>query len=192
MYKKVILPLDGSKLAEAAIPHLENIAKGCAIPDVILVSVTERIRGRMGQPVMVARGPGEEYRTPSSGMPLLVGSTYSGTAYSGPHTSGADAEAGKMANSAWNYLSRTADRLKEKGLNARPQVLVGGAAEEIIRFAKSEGADLIVMASRGRTGFNRWQLGSVADKVIRAVDIPVVLVKPKRGAKETKPKRKGD
>ena len=43
-YNKVIVPLDGSKLAESVLPHVEKIAKGCAIPQVILVTVTEPVR----------------------------------------------------------------------------------------------------------------------------------------------------
>jgi nucleotide-binding universal stress UspA family protein len=70
-------------------------------------------------------------------------------------------------------------------------VLVGNPAEEIIRFARDQKADLIVMGSRGKSGLNRWDMGNVADKVMRAADVPVVLVKPSAGFKETKAKRKG-
>ena len=43
-YNKVIVPLDGSKLAESALPHLEKIAKGCSIPQIILVTVMNRLK----------------------------------------------------------------------------------------------------------------------------------------------------
>ena len=45
MYKKILVPLDGSKLAEAALSHAEELAKGDDTVEVILVSVTERVRG---------------------------------------------------------------------------------------------------------------------------------------------------
>jgi len=45
MYKKILVPLDGSKLAECALPHVEELAKGCNPEEVILVSVTERVKG---------------------------------------------------------------------------------------------------------------------------------------------------
>jgi nucleotide-binding universal stress UspA family protein len=45
MYKKILVPLDGSKLAECALPHVEALAKGCGTEKVILVSVTERVQG---------------------------------------------------------------------------------------------------------------------------------------------------
>jgi nucleotide-binding universal stress UspA family protein len=45
MYKKILVPLDGSKLAECALPYVEALAKGCDTKKVILVSVTERVQG---------------------------------------------------------------------------------------------------------------------------------------------------
>ncbi|MHC1578410.1 MAG: hypothetical protein ACXQTH_01545 [Dehalococcoidia bacterium] len=44
MYKKMLVPLDGSKLAECALPHVEELAKGCGPEEVIPVSVTERVQ----------------------------------------------------------------------------------------------------------------------------------------------------
>ncbi len=82
MYRKVVVPLDGSALAEAALPHLEEIAKGCAIPEVMLVSVTERIRGRMGKAATVEEGPAEEFHMTPSANPLPLGTTYSGALFS--------------------------------------------------------------------------------------------------------------
>jgi len=43
-YNKVIVPLDGSKLAESVLPHVEKIAKGCSIPQVILITITEPVQ----------------------------------------------------------------------------------------------------------------------------------------------------
>lgn len=50
------------------------------------------------------------------------------------------------------------------------------AAEAILNTAAAEPADLIVMASHGRSGMTRWMLGSVADKVLRGSDVPVMVV----------------
>jgi nucleotide-binding universal stress UspA family protein len=48
-----------------------------------------------------------------------------------------------------------------------------------------------MIASRGKSGFSRWDLGNIAEKVIRATHTVVILVKPEAGFKETKSKRKG-
>ena len=51
----------------------------------------------------------------------------------------------------------------------------GSAAECILAFAAKEQYDLIVIATHGYSGFKRWALGSVADKVLRASDHPVLV-----------------
>ncbi|TET42039.1 MAG: universal stress protein, partial [Dehalococcoidia bacterium] len=43
MYQKIVVPLDGSKLVECVLPHMETVAKGCGTEEIILVTVTERI-----------------------------------------------------------------------------------------------------------------------------------------------------
>jgi len=191
MYKKVVVPLDGSKLAEVAIPHLEEIAKGCTIPEVMLVSVTERLSGAVTRLAAAPELPSGWSGQPTGVKP--VGAAFSGIVYTVdlPHPREVPAEMGKMARTAWNNLVRKADGLAKKGLSVQAYVLVGNPAEEIINFAKEQAVDLIIMGSRGKSGFNQWDMGNVADKVIRRTDIPVVLVKPKPGFKETKPKRRG-
>ncbi len=54
---------------------------------------------------------------------------------------------------------------------------MGEAAEQIVDFAGKEKADLIVMASHGRSGFSRWAMGSVAEKVFHGSSIPILLIK---------------
>lgn len=44
MYRKILVPLDGSKLAECVLPHVESIAKGCGVKEVIFLRVAERFR----------------------------------------------------------------------------------------------------------------------------------------------------
>jgi nucleotide-binding universal stress UspA family protein len=62
------------------------------------------------------------------------------------------------------------------GLACQAVVLVGAAAEAILNFADQESADLIVIATHGRTGWRRLAFGSVAEKVIRTATRPVLVV----------------
>ena len=64
------------------------------------------------------------------------------------------------------------------GLKVTPVVRRGAPAEEIIRFAEKEGIDLIVIATHGRTGLRHIMMGSVAEKIVRLSNIPVLSVKP--------------
>ena len=54
----------------------------------------------------------------------------------------------------------------------------GFPAEGILKVAKEEDVDLIVMSSHGRTGFGRLLMGSVAEEVMRGAKCPVLVVKP--------------
>jgi nucleotide-binding universal stress UspA family protein len=189
MYNKVVVPLDGSKLAETALPHLEAIAKGCSIPEILLVSVTERIRGRIRQDQAF-----EEYSTKSSARPLpAMGTIQGGVVFSTytPSQQQIPLSLGKMAKTAYDYLCKIAKQLEEKGFRNQVVVLAGKPAEEIVRFADDQGADLIIMGSQGKGGLNRWNISNIADKVIKTAKVPVLLVRPGAGFKETKPKRRG-
>jgi len=183
-YKKVIVPLDGSKLAEIVLPHVEEIATNCHINAIELVTVTESMKvdvPRSAEPV-------EQFKTK-----FAVGDRITGRIYRADSVSllNVPLDIGKMAKTGRDYLIKTAAKLEKKGLKTNITVLIGNVAEEIVHFADEEDADLIIMASHGRSGISRWAIGSVAEKVFRATDVPVLLVKPKSDFKETKSRRKG-
>ena len=78
---------------------------------------------------------------------------------------------------AEHYLETVIAALKNRGINARAEVAVGAAADEIIRFADEIQADIVAMSTHGRSGISRWAFGSTADKVLHAGNIPVLLVR---------------
>ena len=163
MYKKILVPLDGSKLAECALPHVEVLAKGCDTTDVTLVSVTERV-----QVYTVLPGDGQPIPAPTGGWvqpSRPLGKRIVPEAF------------GKEEKQAQRYLDRVAKRLATKGINASTEVLLSKPAEAIVGYAKQSGCDLIVMATHGRSGPSRWAFGSVADKVLRSSCVPVLLIR---------------
>jgi nucleotide-binding universal stress UspA family protein len=193
MYKKVMVPLDGSKLAEVALPHLETIARGCDAREIVLVSVTQRVKGQAA-----ASGVHENVREHAGEIrddrPPVKASTSAGNVIYSIATPGRQQvpmTLGRMARSAAIYLDEIGAQLEKKGLNATFSVLVGKPAEEIVRYAEEQGADLIVMASRGKSGISQWDTGNIASKVVKTAKMPVLLVKPGPDFKETKPKRRG-
>ncbi|MDD2340752.1 MAG: universal stress protein [Methanosarcina sp.] len=66
---------------------------------------------------------------------------------------------------------------KAAGIRVEPVFLEGHPANRILDFAEQEGMDLIIMGTLGRTGIDRFLLGSVAEKVVRHSKIPVMIVK---------------
>jgi universal stress protein A len=83
---------------------------------------------------------------------------------------------------ALRQLHKTRDQLIARNVKVRTQVGHGSAAEEIVLIAKTEGADLIVISTHGSTGFERLVFGSVAEKVVRLAECPVLTVRQKKAA----------
>jgi nucleotide-binding universal stress UspA family protein len=72
--------------------------------------------------------------------------------------------------------------LKAKGLNVTNIVTSGfDAASEIIEVCKKVGIDLVVMSTHGQSGLGRWVFGSVAEKVLRHGETPLLLVHARAG-----------
>ncbi|MCX9075911.1 MAG: universal stress protein [Candidatus Methanoperedens sp.] len=66
---------------------------------------------------------------------------------------------------------------KKEGLDVRKWIMEGHPAKEILKLAEEQSFDLIVMGTLGRSGIEKFLLGSVADKVIRGSKIPVMTVR---------------
>ncbi|GIV98108.1 MAG: universal stress protein UspA [Herpetosiphonaceae bacterium] len=79
---------------------------------------------------------------------------------------------------AASYLAEKEKQLAEQGIPVGSRVLAGDPAEEILRAATLERADLIVMATHGRSGIQRLWYGSVASRIIQAAELPVLLIRP--------------
>src|SRR4051794_40602897 len=75
------------------------------------------------------------------------------------------------------YLKQTAAQLTRLGLAVETRLTEGSPAEEILRISAAEHADLIIMATHGRSGMNRLMRGSVAAKVLQNADVPVLLAR---------------
>ncbi len=83
---------------------------------------------------------------------------------------------------ALRYLARMARRLANVEIEAEPVVIdaVGTVPDSIVAFARDAGADLIAMASNGRTGLRRLWFGSVASAVARKTRLPLLLITPEK------------
>lgn len=77
---------------------------------------------------------------------------------------------------------RTMKRWQEEaerrcGAPVKAAVVAGDAADEVIRFARTEAADLVVVGTHGRTGLKRLVLGSVAERVVREAPCAVLVAR---------------
>ena len=150
MTEKIIVPLDGSKVGEAALPYVEDLAtKFLPEPkvEVTLIQVLSSLSHYVVAGEASARIPYTEQ------------------------------EIEQMKKEASQYLTKAGESLRKKGASTKVEVAVGDAADEIIRAADKINADIIAMSTHGRSGLSRWAFGSVTDKVLRGGNKPVLVVK---------------
>jgi nucleotide-binding universal stress UspA family protein len=78
-----------------------------------------------------------------------------------------------------NHLISLRTDLRSQGVKVRGHIIDGrDPAINIVKYVLSEGADLVVMSTHGRTGLARFIFGSVAHKVMQSLAVPVLLVRP--------------
>jgi nucleotide-binding universal stress UspA family protein len=90
--------------------------------------------------------------------------------------------ASELAKQARKELDDAVQAAKKKHARVEAQLITGDAPERILDFAKEHGVDAIVMGTHGRRGIPRVLLGSVAEKIVRLADVPVVTVGAPRAA----------
>lgn len=174
MFKKIIVPCDGSELAQDSVfPHVEELAKATGA-EIIIVRVVPVPAGRSGT----------AYRAGAPEMPISLPETPE-DARVARHPIFKDQEIASAEAEARHSVARAEAMLHEKGISARAEVLLGRPADEIIEYAKEQDADLIVMCSHGRSGIGRWVFGSVTEKVLRGAETPVLIIRPQKLQDET-------
>jgi nucleotide-binding universal stress UspA family protein len=153
MYRRILVTLDGSLLAEQVLPHVRAVLEGLQDVQVYLLSVAQLVdysaASAMAYPMSMlpARAVDEDAERRRIETDCAI-------------TCGIDI----------NWRARR-DRLSE--------VRFGRPAEEIISFAADMKVELIAMSTHGRSGLARWAYGSVADRVLHAARCPVLLVRAK-------------
>ena len=83
-----------------------------------------------------------------------------------------------MVREAERYLKGVSNTLQDKGLTVETRVLRGAAAPALLNLAQETPRNLIAMTTHGRSGLNRWMMGSVAEALIRGSGDPVLVVRP--------------
>jgi len=91
-----------------------------------------------------------------------------------------------LRQSEREYLRRIAATIKEAGaIQLATATLSGAPAQALADYVRETGVDLVVMTTHGRGGLQRAWLGSVADRLVRGLEVPILLVRPKDGVPET-------
>jgi nucleotide-binding universal stress UspA family protein len=93
--------------------------------------------------------------------------------------SGGEQQIDEMRQQVKKYLMGLRGQLREQKIKCRVQMIEGvGTANLICDYINNEDIDLVIMSTRGRSGLARFVFGSVANKVLHGVRVPVMLVYP--------------
>ena len=152
MYKKILVPLDSSALAECTLSHVKTIVKEGHVGEIILLSVVEM------------KLPMNYLSAEDSGI-----------------IEGFDFQAfwKEEVDKFQRYLAEVQNNLKAEGIKAETVIVKGVApAQAIIDFSQKNDVDLIVIATHGYTGLKKLMMGSVAFKVLHESHVPVLLIRP--------------
>jgi len=147
MYSKILVPLDGSPIAENSLPFARALARGLQVPVELLYVID---LAEIERNVSVTQGQ------------FL------------------DTLADDESRRRREYLSAIAKSFS--GAPVHYKIGKGDAASVIIESAAAEKDTLVCMATHGRSGLNRWLLGSVAEKVLRGTSNPLLLIRASEGA----------
>ncbi len=160
MGTKILIPVDGSELAEAALPYAERIGAALGWGAVLLCVVSPAVAHDRPPGHAPIEAPLEQETQPPAGYEAIR-----------------EEEA-----AAEERLEAVAARLRAAGLQAEPEVANGDPRDVIAERADEADIAMIVMASHGRTGLARLFRGSVAAAVVERTNRPALLVRPFRDA----------
>jgi nucleotide-binding universal stress UspA family protein len=151
MERRILIPLDGSKVGEAALPYVQDLVSNMSPEVKVVVTLLQVLAPKT--------------------VPVVGGETSAPIAYTVD-------EMEQTKNQAMAYLERTGQALTGKGCKVISTVAIGDASEEIVLASKQINANLIAMSTHGRSGLSRWAFGSVTDKVLqRGGTVPIIMVR---------------
>ena len=153
MFSKILVPLDGSEVSEKALSMAQNLASSSdtSIHLLQVISLRPELdarRGIGGESITVLEMAQDAARR------LIEVQTARGKA----------------------YLEGIAVQLQKAGISVTTVIREGAADDNIVEYAKEQDIDVIVMSTHGRSGFKRFFVGSVTDRVIRSGETPVLVL----------------
>ncbi len=147
MYTKILVPLDGSDMAECVIPYVKWFQKVSNVDEIIFLRVVEPFHVAGGLEAQVVPEDKEHI----------------------------EQDAVKLAR---EYLEKMSGRFEDGKIKITPVIKLGKPSKIIAEYVGESNVDLIIMATHGLSGIHRWVRGSIADEIVHAAKVPVLLIKP--------------
>jgi len=150
MTEKILIPLDGSKVGEAALDVVKNVITKFS-PDIKVEVTLLRVLTSLSHYFTTGGASVQVLYTPD--------------------------ELERIKKAAIDYLMKAGEPLANLNASINLKVAIGNAADEILKIAEEINADLIAMSTHGRSGISRWALGSVTERVLRSGNRPILVVR---------------
>lgn len=147
MYERILVPTDGSKVAESAVAHAIDIA--------------ETYRATL-HTLYVVDTDAMEMSLSTEQLERIENGEFD--------------DLDELAEFADRATQAVADRASERGVDVVEHVVSGQPHKSIADYAEQQDIDVIVMGSHGRSGIRRALLGSVTERVLRTTSVPVLVV----------------
>ncbi len=150
MLKRILVPLDGSSVAEGILPYVRTLSKAL---------------GARADLLRTFQNPAHELMVgDETGMSTLALSL--------------DGVVEALHKQADEYVQGVAKDLESGGVKTATDVRSGPATEHIVNEAEPASETLIAMSTHGRTGVTRLLMGSVTDRVVQTAKAPVLVARP--------------
>jgi nucleotide-binding universal stress UspA family protein len=162
MYNRIMVPLDGSDLAECVLPHVEKFIACGQVSTAVFVRVVEPAPTRFDDTAALSSTTRDQIVEVSRMIEE------------------------KRKSNAVAYLEGVAGRLKRDGVVIKIEVLFGSVADSLADYTETNGIKLIIIATHGRSGIGRWVRGSVAERVLRFSRVPVLMVRAESATGQNK------
>ena len=158
MYEKILVPLDGSKVGEAALPFVEELVAKLAPASHVEVTLIRVIASLTHW--------------------IVAGEAAAPVSYT-------KEELELIEQKANDYLYEAGEGLRSRGAIVKTRVSVGNAADEINKAADEINVGLVAMSTHGRSGLGRLAFGSVTARVLRGGNVPILMVRAPKETGET-------
>ena len=152
MFKKILVCLDGSEIAERILPFVKEQAQAMGSEVILLRVVSLPASLTLGVP----------------GFPSVPF-----------HTSAMPEQLKKEYGIAETYLKQVAQPVRDQGIKVKCETLLGLPGPAIIGYANENNVDQIAISSHGHSGLRNVLLGSVAEYILRESALPILMIKPK-------------
>jgi len=151
MFEKLLICLDGSSLAEQVLPYAAEVALRFGSKVILLQVITV---------------PSKSYAAAAEVAEVKLR----------PGTQSLEEHIQRKKGESKAYLERVAKPLRESGLDVECVLMEGRPCDAIISYCDENQVNLVALTTRGRRGFKRLVIGSVADCILRRSGLPVLLV----------------